>query len=414
MQRLADQSHTASTYDGAHRSASGNTTAKRRRFSVKRIARVTPQRDRAGARGAQPVASLRLLHVCQPTDGGAAIATAQLARVAVDHGFGVTVMSPNSRDLPAMAVTAGAHWIGLEMRRTPAPSDFRAIVTIRRQARASDILHLHSSKAGALGRIAIATLPMNQRPRVVFTPHGWGWYGGGFAAPIYRVFERIAARWADVIVAVSDREAADGAQVLADKSNRIRVIWNGVETEEYRPLESERSHPAGALVIVVGRFHDQKGQDLAVRALARIGDKRVRMRLVGEGPTWDSIQALVHSLGLSDRVDMTGKADSRRHLQEADIVLVPSRWEGMSLLLLEAMSCGCAIVATESAGLEVLGDAGVVVKGDDLVGAMATAVSGLIRDPARCSVLRRAARTRAVELYSFDRVAREYISVWAE
>ena len=377
-----------------------------------RIPQVTSGQTSTDGRTSLSTTHPRMVHVCQPTDGGAAISAAQLARVAVDHGFDVTVISPNCRDLPTLAAAAGAHWMGLKMRRVPAPSDLRAIVTIRRQARISDVLHLHSSKAGALGRIAVATLPTSRRPRVVFTPHGWGWYIGGSLAPIYRAFERIAARWTDVIVAVSNREATDGAEVLKDRATRIRVIWNGVHIEEYQPSEMERPDRPGALVTVIGRLHDQKGQDLAVRALACIEDKRVRMRLVGEGPTRDAIHILIRRLGLSGRVEMVGKEDSRKHLQEADIVLVPSRWEGMSLLLLEAMASGCAIVATESAGREVLGGAGVVVSGDDLVAAIAAAVTSLVRDPERCSALRMAARARAVNLYSFDRVAREYLLAW--
>ena len=83
--------------------------------------------------------------------------------------------------------------------------DARRIAELRRLMAGADVVHLHSAKAGAIGRIAAAT--MRRPPVVVFTTHGWGWHVGGPLEPAYRAFERLAAPHADVTVAVSDENS---------------------------------------------------------------------------------------------------------------------------------------------------------------------------------------------------------------
>ena len=237
--------------------------------------------------------------------------------------------------------------------------------------------------------------------------------GGGRLAWAYRLFERLAAGLADVIIAVSLREASDGKAVLGKRgAAKIRVISNGVNSEEYRPDGVVAERDADPLVVVVGRFHVAKGQDLAARALSHVRDSRTRLRFVGDGSTRQAVEHLVSSLGLTARVEMIGTADPRPHLRAADVVLVPSRWEALSLLVLEAMSCGCAIVATEIAGEELLSGAGVVVRGADPVLSMAKALDDLLPDDRRRRALGEAARVRAITEYSLERMNERYLGAW--
>jgi glycosyltransferase involved in cell wall biosynthesis len=166
------------------------------------------------------------------------------------------------------------------------------------------------------------------------------------------------------------------------------------------------------LIVCAGRLTVQKGQDLAVRALARLRTTGARLRLVGEGPDAAKLGELAVELGVADRVEFTGQCDPRPHLRAADVVLVPSRWEGLSFVLLEAMACGKAVVTTAVAGSGVVGDAGVVVPLDSGPEGLAAALDELLADqPAR----RRhgdGARVRVCEHFSLHRMLTAYLDLW--
>ena len=168
-----------------------------------------PRRSRTRPNGDR---SLDVLIVSQPADYGVAIYVRELARSAVEAGHDVTVISPpESRGPLASWVTSvGARHHTLDMARRPALRDPFDVLTLRRLARGRDVLHVHSSKAAALGRVAAATLPRRARPAVVMTPHYWSWLVGGRPEALYRWIERLLARRCDVIVAVSEREEVEG------------------------------------------------------------------------------------------------------------------------------------------------------------------------------------------------------------
>ena len=108
-------------------------------------------------------------------------------------------------------------------------------------------------------------------------------------------------------------------------------------------------------------------------------------------------------MGLTHRVEMVGfRPDPAPELRAADVVIVPSRYDGMALVLLEAMACGAAIVATRVAGASALHGAGILVPAEE-PSRLATAVDDLLANPVRRRQLGMAARRRAVERYSLRR-----------
>ena len=354
---------------------------------------------------------LRILHVSQPTDGGCAIAVRFLAEAGTRAGHTVTVACPRQSDLPGWITDVGAHWHPLPMVRQPTPGDISAVLRMRRLFERADVVHLHSSKAGALGRLALRSLG-KRAPASCFTPHGWSWLVGGRMAPAYRTFERVAAAWTDVIVAVSEEEAAAGRGVLRQGFTRMTVIPNGVDTERFCVEGSRASRSAQPLVVCAGRLTVQKGQDLAIGALARLKTTGARLRLVGEGPDTAKLRELAAALGVADRVEFTGHRDPRPHLRAADVVLVPSRWEGLSLVLLEAMACGKAIVTTAVGGSGVVGDAGVVVPLAVGSEGLAAALDELLADEPTRRRLGERARARVCEHFSADRMLTAYLDLW--
>ncbi len=355
----------------------------------------------------------RVLLVAQPTSAGVGRCVAQLARAGVADGFDVSVACPADGDLATQAVGSGARWHELSLRRHPEPRDVLWVARFRALLADADVVHLHSAKAGAVGRLALATLGRN-RPACIFTPHGWSWLAGGGLAPAYRAFERLLAPVADVIITVSDEERDLGLPVLGRAARRVRVIENGVDLTQFYPTGPARVRTCVPLIVCVGRLSVQKGQDLAITALALLQHEDARLRLVGDGPERQRLAELAQALGLTHRVEWTGDStDVATELRSADIVVVPSRWDGLSLSLLEAMACGAAVVATRVAGTAALEDVGVVTPPGDPV-ALALAIDELLADPGRRAALGAAARRRAEHRFELGRAIQRTIQVWKD
>lgn len=345
---------------------------------------------------------LDVLIVAQPSEYGVAVCVRQQAEAAVAAGHRVTVACPDSSHGPLAAWVAGtgATHVALDLVRQPGPADLKAVFTLRRLLRGRDVVHLHSSKAGAVGRIAAATLPRRWRPAVLFTTHYWSWQVGGRLAPVYRWIERILARRCDAIVAVSEQEAAEGRANLGAGAGRITVIHNGVDRTRFSPEGEVSPRGEEPLIVCVGRLSRQKGQDIAIRALARMAQSRARLRLVGdEYPPGERarLEELAASLGVAGRIEWWGKVDDAApELRAADVVIAPSRWEGMSLVFLEALACGAATVVSDVSGSQAVAGAGVVVPSEDHE-ALAQAIDGLLADPSERARLGRAGRERSAE-----------------
>ncbi len=137
---------------------------------------------------------------------------------------------------------------------------------------------------------------------------------------------------------------------------------------------------------------------MAIRALARLHDRTARLRLVGaESGVGERarLEVLATSLGVADRIEWRGAVeDTAPEYRAADVVVAPSRWDGLSLALLEAMASGAAIVASDVNGSESLGDAGVIVPPGDPE-ALAEEIDRLLEDAPRRRRLGAAARTRS-------------------
>jgi glycosyltransferase involved in cell wall biosynthesis len=361
-------------------------------------------------------ASLDVLIVSQPVSAGVAVCVRQLTEAAVSSGHRVTVACPGREygPLAGWVEEAGARHETVNMTRRPALRDVRDLLTIRRLSAGRDVVHVHSSKAGVLGRVAVASLG-RYRPMVVFTPHYWSWLVGGLLSGLYRLIERVLAHASDAIVAVSGQEAEDGRPVLGSAGARVRVIPNGVDLDRFTPEgPSAPRHSSSPLIVLVGRLCRQKGQDVAIRALAALSDGTARLRLVGgesEHGQRHRLQMLADSLGVADRIEWRGETtDVAPDLRSADLVIAPSRWEGMSLVFLEAMACGAPMVVTDVSGSDVVDGAGVIVPKEDST-ALAQAIDGLLKDDER----RRSLGRRAAQLshsHDLKTTLHQNIALW--
>ena len=353
---------------------------------------------RSGARPTRKTLTVNpksLLLVSQPTSGGVAVCVHDLARHAASAGIDVTVASPDTESLPRWLKADDIPHVELDMRRAPGLSDLSALTRLRRLMSRFEVVHFHSSKAGALGRIAALSIPRRQRPRILFTPHAWSWLVGGRLATLYRMVEKALAGTGDGIIAVSEAEAETGRRVLGRRA-RIFTIPNGVDTTKLSPRGSAGGAPEDPILVCVGRLARQKGQDVAIEALASL-PSNVRLRLVGDGPEREQYEAGATAGEVDEGVQWVGRsAEPFEDMRAADIVVIPSRWDGLSLVLLEAMAVGSAIVATRVSGSEAAAGVAELVTEDD-PGALAEAIDKLLKDPLRLEGMRSAARERSLQ-----------------
>ena len=339
-----------------------------------------------------------ILHVSQPTDGGVAGYVADAVADQVRRGWRVIVASPAHGNIGKRIEAAGAEHLDWTAGRAPGPSSLLDATRLARIIAREDpmLVHLHSSKAGLAGRLAVR----GRRP-TIFQPHAWSFEA--VRGPVRTgalAWERRAARWAAVILCVSETERARGEE------HGVRATWrvipNGVELEAWTEASGEERSAARRrlelderpTVVCVGRLCRQKGQDILLKAWPAIvsGVPEARLVLVGDGPDAKSLR---HRAG--EGVRLVGeRADVGDWLAAADVVAVPSRWEGMSIGMLEAMARGRSVVASDVPGAhEALGrEAGEVVPSEDAF-ALANAIVTRLRDPAQAAAEGRAARESA-------------------
>jgi glycosyltransferase involved in cell wall biosynthesis len=328
---------------------------------------------------------LRVLHVTQPIDGGVARVVVQLVGAQLGAGARVSVACPES-PLADVLRSAGARVLPWAATRSPGPSLVREVRSLGRliEEAGPELVHAHSAKAGLAGRLAV-----RGRIPTVFQPHAWSFEAvGGTTAALALKWERLGARWAHRTVCVSEAERERG--VRAGIAARWSVVPNGVDPRVFRPaaVDAVRAgllpdvQPGAPLVVCVGRLCPQKGQDVLLDAWREVVRQLpgARLALVGDGPDRERLAASApRSVLFAGDV-----ADPVPWYQAADLVVLPSRWEGMALAPLEAMACGRPVVLTDVDGAHEslpaeLAARCLVPPGDPA--ALAAALAGLLRDP---------------------------------
>ncbi|WP_224349095.1 glycosyltransferase family 4 protein [Streptomyces olivaceus] len=380
----------------------------------------------------------RVLHVTQPVDGGVARVVTDLTRAQLAAGLRVSVACPEGGLADRLrALRADVRpWAATRSPGRALPVEVGRLARVIEEVR-PDLVHAHSAKAGLAARLAV-----RGRVPTVFQPHAWSFEAAGGPTGVLALgWERWAARWAARTVCVSEAERLRGAR--AGIRGRWAVVPNGVDTDRFHagsgpgPDDAQdvrRRHGIGPhtpLVVCVGRLCRQKGQDVLLTAwksvLARVPD--ARLVLAGDGPDRAALTARASAYGLLDEpgaaappgrhtparhtpappgrhtpapppgrgatasVLFTGAvADASGWYRAADLVVLPSRWEGMALAPLEAMACGRPVVVTDVDGAcEALPPAlapRCLVPPEDPE-ALADAVAGLLLDaPLRASLAR--------------------------
>jgi len=268
--------------------------------------------------------------------------------------------------LTSEALKAGAQVLTSEalMREVNPRFDIRALWQLWRYCRRHrfDIVHTHSSKTGVLGRLAARLAGVHC---IVHTVHGFAFPAAKSRLQrlIFHAMEWIGARCSHVVICLHEEDARICRETLKLPPERVTILPNGIDLKKFSPLadgdvctlRNELGLPVNRkLIVMVGRLWEQKDPACLVEAycqLWQLGDLGADLILVGEGDLQPKLQLRVEAAGLQEHVHFLGwRTDTPDLLRASDIFVLPSRWEGMPLAILEAMGIGLPVVVSDIPG----------------------------------------------------------------
>jgi starch synthase len=352
------------------------------------------------------------------------------------HCFGAPRDEPGVTAYPEPAELAGAN---------AALRTMGVNLAIAQGCEGADVVHSHTWYANFAGHTAKL---LHGVPHVLTThsleplrPWKAEQLGGGYALSSF--CERIAIENADAIIAVSGGMRRDVLKAYPSVDpDRIRVVYNGIDTDLYTPdpgtdvvdrLGIDRDRPS---VVFVGRITRQKGLPYLMRACHDLPADAQIILLAG-APDTPEIAAEVATLaadlqktrsGVIWVQDMLPKQEVIQVLTHATVFVCPSVYEPMGIVNLEAMACETAVVATATGGIpEVVADGetgllvpidqvqdgtGTPVDPDKFVADLAATLTRVLNDPQLAERMGKAGRRRAVEQFSWSRIAEDTLEIY--
>lgn len=298
---------------------------------------------------------MKVLHITEALGGGVAHSVSQLARVQAANGFEVIVAHSIRPDTPKQEKLEAL--FPFPVRRLILPmvtpvSPFADMIAVARifrliRAIAPDVIHLHSSKAGALGRIAARLA--GAKDKVFYSPRGFAFLRQDVSRGkrfLYLLFEAIAARLGGTLVACSNTEGVFARKKIFHPN--VVVVENSVDVASIPPVQARSGHPVR--IVTSGRICYSKAPWRFRKLAGMLKDEAVEFVWVGSGDLENEL-----SCAASERIKIgiTGWLDRDRVIEEllsSDIYVQCSLWEGMPLSLIEAQVAGLPAVVTDVVG----------------------------------------------------------------
>lgn len=304
--------------------------------------------------------------------------------------------------------------------------DVQALIALYRVMKKGKyaLVHTHTSKAGALGRMAARFL----RKPVVHTAHGHIFYGyfGPLQTSVYTCAERVLATWSNALVSLTEDETTESLRRGIGRPDRFHTIPSGVPLARFmevnRAAGQEQRRRLGVqaddvLFVSVGRLVPVKGFDRLLQAFAdyRAAGRKGCLAIVGDGPERPALEAAAARLGVTPHVLFTGHMDDvRPALAAADVFVLASRNEGMGRVIVEAMAAGLPVIATAVGGIVSLlrsGNSGILITNGD-VASFSAAMQELTTDVRRRLEMGETARREVYPDYDLETMSAQLASLY--
>ena len=314
----------------------------------------------------------------------------------------------------------------VEMTRAIGGNDLKAIKEVRTLIKKynPDIVYAHSSKAGAIARVADIGL----KNHCVYNPHGWAFNMRCSAKKkaMYTAIEKVAAPFCDKIICISDAEKQSALDKKICREDKLQVIFNGVDIESYENgvhgavKRKDLNIPEDAFVVgMVGRMSPQKAPDIFVKMAKKVKDvvPNAHFIIVGNGNQEAEIRKYAEENGFADCLHITGWVDNpMSYVEIFDVACLLSRWEGFGLALPEYMMAGKPIVASSVDAIPNIirdGENGLLVEVDDASGASKAVYELYTNDELKDSLIENAYKD-VHERFDEKRVASEHMKLVEE
>ncbi len=291
-----------------------------------------------------------VLLVAYPIDGGVATHIHQLLKNLDKQKYAITLAATPSSDYAAICLAQQIPYFQISFTRSMNPlTAVRPWFELTRLCRQChfDIIHLHSTHAGLIGRFAAALTGS----RVVYTPHSplYMQPHARLIAYLLLCLERFTMFLVDKVVFVSRSESERAVADAFCPVNKSVIIPNGVEA-----VYDKRAATTRPVITMVSRMEPQKRQQDLILAAGKVLKKfpKAEFRLVGDGSRRHELQSLVDSLQLAKVVHLLGqRSDVSQQFLQTTIAVQCSETEGMPYVVLEAMACGCPVIGTRVEGI---------------------------------------------------------------
>ena len=360
--------------------------------------------------------------------GGPALHVAYLSAGLADRGYDTTLVAGKvGAGEESMAFVAEQRGVRIEtlddLHREIAPlRDLRTILRLARLIRSErpTILHTHTAKAGAVGRIAALLAGDARPPVIVHTFHGHvlrGYFNPALTAA-FRLLERLLARVATKLVAVSPEVRDDLVALGVAPAAKFAVVRLGIELDERVDYDEEGRKatrrllgiPPDAFVVGwIGRMTAVKRTEDIARTLQALVERGVDgyLCLVGDGPDRTRLERRMHELGVAKRCLFVGYQENVARFYDAmDVLLLTSVNEGTPVSVIEALAAGRPVVATRVGGVsDVVRDGvdGFLAEVAD-VESLAARLAELAGDPELRTRMGNAGRAHVVDRYAVERL----------
>jgi glycosyltransferase involved in cell wall biosynthesis len=335
------------------------------------------------------------------TAGGTGRHVAMLAEGSAGRGLAVSVLGPAA----ARGLFPAAGFAPVEISERPHPArDAAAVLRLRRliRRRGPDVVHAHGLRAAAAAALALAGMRTGQvrRPALLVTVHNAP-PAPAAARAVYLGLERLTARRADAVLCVS-ADLADRMRRAGARDVALAVVPAPLvpppSAEAIGQAQADIGAAGRPVVLAVGRCALQKGFDVLLEAVIAMPGPAPLLVIAGEGPEAGPLAARARAAGA--RVRFLGpRRDVPALLAAADVVAVPSRWEGQPLIVQEALRAGRPIVASRVGGMPALtGEDGALLVPPQDPARLAAALRLVLDDPRLAARLAAAAAARAATL----------------
>lgn len=350
--------------------------------------------------------------------GGASMHVLQLMKYMVDKGYEVGLVSA-----PEPRLIKEAQQLGVRVfqnpyfvRRLNFIKDIKAFYPVYKAIKLfnPDLIHAHSSKAGLIARFWSAIL--NVKP-IIFTAHGWAFTEGRkfWKRWILAQIERIFAKVTTKIICVSEHDKKLAIKFKVAPPEKLVVIHNGIDVTLFQNVRKSQVYKDKLVITFVGRLAPPKDLFLLVDVAENIDN--AKFWIVGDGELKEKVQKYIYKKGLADKIILLGERyDIPEILSQSDIFVLPSRWEGLPLTIIEAMMAGLPVVASNVGGVsELVEDSvnGFLVAPGDVVG-FTKVLQILVEDETLRKKMGETGREKAIREFNLEKMLSKTMEVYYE